>query len=308
MAGRLVAARCVAGVAAWRQSGAVAALVAMLPRAGRRDRRGWRDAESAAGVAAAAAAALLAGGSVVWAAAPPEQSRSPLASLASMDDALAFGVDRAIILIARGHKRGEDRAAVAAFKAAAAAYAAKPGEPPLRWYVVDDSTPAAVAEAMTARLGLEYERPFVVATDRFWQTERKYLPGEESVPTTRSINAFVAAFRRGELAPVRLGQPRPPRDRVPACSALWEIVTDSFTELVLDPAASGRTDVLVEGYTPRCDSCKALAPRFRMFAALTAKHWPTLRVARFDIYSNDRITEWMPEVRGVFGALVLRCG
>lgn len=73
---------------------------------------------------------------------------------------------------------------------------------------------------------------------------------------------------------------------------LYEVVTDSFEELVLDPAV----DVLLEGYTPRCDACKAFAPRMRMLASLAAKHWPgRARIAGFNILDNDRPTEHMPE-------------
>lgn len=77
-----------------------------------------------------------------------------------------------------------------------------------------------------------------------------------------------------------------------ALQDLYEVVTDSFEELVLDPAV----DVLLEGYTPRCDACKAFAPRMRMLATLAAKHWPgRARIAGFNILDNDRPTEHMPE-------------
>jgi hypothetical protein len=72
---------------------------------------------------------------------------------------------------------------------------------------------------------------------------------------------------------------------------LFEVVTDSFSAIVLDP----KYDVLLEAYTPRCDACKAFSPRYRMFSTLCALHFPRLRVAAMNILDNDRPTEYMPE-------------
>jgi len=69
------------------------------------------------------------------------------------------------------------------------------------------------------------------------------------------------------------------------------VVTDSFDELVLDPAV----DFMLLCYTPRCDVCKALAPRYRMLATLLARHVASVRVGGLNILDNDRDTAWLPE-------------
>lgn len=147
---------------------------------------------------------------------------------------------------------------------------------------------------------------------------------QAAVPSASEMVDLVVAVAEGKVKPVRLGQARPHNDRNTHCKVrrhrklicpcaasapllqslrcpsrefarlqdLYEVVTDSFDELVLDP----KVDVLVEGYTPRCDACKAFAPRMRMLATLAAKHWPgRARIACFNILDNDRPTEHMPE-------------
>ena len=88
--------------------------------------------------------------------------------------------------------------------------------------------------------------------------------------------------------------PPPPPPPLLLLQYLFEVVTDSFDDVVLNAPM----DVLLEGYSSRCDACKAFTPRLRMMAFLANKHWPTrLRVAQMNILDNDRPLEWMPEVR-----------
>lgn len=132
-----------------------------------------------------------------------------------------------------------------------------------------------------------------------WARGRSRGPKAEPVETPESIAAFLGAFRANQLTPLLLGQERPPHDRNASCAALTEVVTDSFGALVLDPAAC----VLLEGYSPTCDACKAFGPRLRMFACLVAKYGldkpskggASLRVCCMDIFSNDRVIAHMPE-------------
>lgn len=162
----------------------------------------------------------------------------------------------------------------------------------LLFYVIDDESDRSLADLLLTRLGIYHDKPFLMILDDFLVTERKYLSPQSSIPSAGEMADLVVAFTEGKLKPARLGQARPPNDRNQHYKDLYEVVTDSFEELVLDPAV----DVLLEGYTPRCDACKAFAPRMRMLASLAAKHWPgRARIAGFNILDNDRPTEHMPE-------------
>ncbi len=64
----------------------------------------------------------------------------------------------------------------------------------------------------------------------------------------------------------------------PLCvpAGLWRIVYSSFEDVVM----RGTDDVLTEVYVPHCPSCRALAPRLRMLAALLKEHGvKTVRIA-----------------------------
>ena len=235
---------------------------------------------------------------------PPEVLPTPPptgAVVSTLDSNVALerlGMGRTVLLMARGYDAGSVAAARAAFDAAVrtlAASAAASGDVmgDVQYFVVDDGAAEAPAATLTARLGLLLDKPFVVVLDRFVLTERKYLMPKNEIPSAGGIVRFVTDWHAGKLKPARLGQPRPPGDRADRFPYLYEVVTDSFDDVVLG------TDevVLLEGYSSKCDACKALAPRLRMLAFLANKYWPgQLRVARMNILDNDRPLEWMPEV------------
>ena len=214
-------------------------------------------------------------------------------SLRSLDDLERLGHSRSVILVAQGHAAGVAAAAAADFSAAAAILEARfPGQ--LSFYVIDNASHTTAAKALLTRLGLEHDAPFAVILDRFIETEEKYLMRQRTAPSSAEITTFVSDFIAGSLTPAMLGQPRPPLDRSESWPQLWEVVTDSFNDVVLDPTA----DVFLEALSPRCNACMAYAPRMRMLSFLAAVHAPRLRVATMDILSNDKPRACIPEVGG----------
>lgn len=240
------------------------------------------------------------------AASPAAAAPALVKSLDDMQSLEELGRGVSLVLFSRGHAPAEAAKARAALVAAAQQLSRRPDAAALRFYVVDDASAQIPAVTLQTRLGITYEKPFVMLLDQFLVTERKYLSTDTDTPTASSIQAFVNAFLEGKLKPAMLGQPRPPGDASASCSALTEVVTDSFRELVLDPQAH----VLLECYTRKCDACKAFAPRYRMLARLVQKHLAAagaaasgssstpgtkLRIAAMDILDNDKDPDWIPE-------------
>ena len=215
----------------------------------------------------------------------------PIESLECLDDLERLGRGRSVVLVTRGHSPLAAARSLSAFCDAASSLEAQfPDQ--LLFYVIDDASDATVASALLSRLGLEHNEPFAVILDRFIDTEEKYLMTQRAAPSVNELIAFVSAFLSGALSPAMLGQPRPPHDRSPDWPALWEVVTESFDEVVLDR----RVDVFLEALSPRCDACMAFAPRMRMLSAFAAVHAPQLRIATMNILDNDKPRSCLPEV------------
>ena len=231
---------------------------------------------------------------------PPPHARTvaPVSTIERLTDVSALdtlGRGRAAILISRGHNARDAAVALNRFQGAVArVHRANHDElADMHYFVVDDASAVVPSVTLMTRLGIEHKKPFVIVLDRFASTERKFLMTDTEIPTEDAIVRFINDFGAGLLRPALIGQPRPRGDRHPRFPALVEVVTDSFDELVLN----SHVDVLLEAYTTKCDACKAAAPRLRMFAALAARHLPTLRVAEMNILDNDRDTQHLPEVR-----------
>lgn len=215
-------------------------------------------------------------------------------------DLKELSTTRSVLLIARGHSFKDARQAKQRFHEAIEAVRKKVGKKEeLSFFVIDDSSSKPLSETLLTRLGIYHDKPFVLILDRFLKTERKFVSPQASIPTAKEMEELVMGFLKGELKPTIMGQPRPDGDRSAYCLSLVELVTSSFDELVL---ADPTTDVLVEGYTSKCDACKAFGPRIRMLAALAEKHYGSkkreggkLRIACFNILDNDRPVEHMPE-------------
>jgi len=152
----------------------------------------------------------------------------PLDKLSSLNDLERLGRSRAVILVARGYPAEVATSAIRAFRAAATLLLDR--YPQLVFFVIDDESNAAAANALLTRLGLEHEAPFAVILDRFIETEEKFLMTQRETPDEARLVSFVSSFVAGKLAPAMLWQPRPPCDRNPDHPALWEVVTDSFED------------------------------------------------------------------------------
>ena len=199
---------------------------------------------------------------------------------------------RAVVLVARGYPESKVATLKAELEKAAAQQMIANDAQPLRFFLLEDSTPETPAEVLMAAISVTHSEPFLVILDRYGSTERRYLMTEKGIPSARDIARFINDFTAGKLKPARLGQPRPKNDRNERFPDIYEVVTDSFEDVVLDP----NVDVILEGYTPKCDACKAFAPRWRMLAKLVEERYPgLLRVAAMNILDNDRPTEYMPE-------------
>jgi thiol-disulfide isomerase/thioredoxin len=221
---------------------------------------------------------------------PPQQP--PLLNrLERFSDLEALAHSRCVMLVSRGHTPELADAATRMFLSASMVLAARHPQQ-LSFAIVDDASDAACSSALLTRLGLEHTVPFVLILDRFADTEEKYLMPQRSMPSVSEVEQFVENFLSGKLQPAMLGQDRPPRDRCESFPALWEVVTASFDDVVLDPSA----DVLLETQSPRCDACKALGPRMRMLAAFAARYAPQLRIATMNILDNDKQRAYLPEV------------
>lgn len=215
-------------------------------------------------------------------------------TLNAASDLEALATGRVVVLITRGFSSAQATAARSQFDTAVRSLPQEASQN-LRFFVIDDSSGEAASSTFLGRLGITNIAPWVVILDKFATTENKYLMTDKGVPNSNAIARFVVEFSAGKLKPARLGQPRPAGDRHPRFPGLYEVVTDSFADVVLDPSV----DVLLEGYTPKCDACKALAPRWRMLSGLLQEAYPNgdcpLRVGAMNILDNDRPTEYMPE-------------
>ena len=209
----------------------------------------------------------------------------------------------AVVLVLPPKARAADvSAARAALRDAGASVAASPGAgasatllASARVWEADESAGGA-AEVLASRAGLASTAPYVLILANFASTEKKYASQAppSRPPNAGEVAAQLRAFLAGTLAPTVLGQARPPGDLAPHSAHLREVVTESFDELVLRESA--RRAVLLAGTSPRCDACKALGARLRMFATLSSRHYDdALRVATFDIVNNDRPLAYMPE-------------
>jgi Thioredoxin len=223
-------------------------------------------------------------------------------SLLSGDrDLKEISTTRAVLLIARGHTFKDARQAKQHFydaienikkKAGPSTTTAEDSER-LTFFLVDDKSNKPLSETLLTRLGIYHDRPFIIILDNFLKTEKKYVSTQVGIPTAKEMEEMVLSFLKGGLQPTMMGQARPPKDRNANCEDLYEVVTDSFDDVVLDP----EVDVLLEGYTPKCDACKAFGPRMRMLASLVAKHYGSgrLKIACMNILDNDRPVAYMPE-------------
>jgi thiol-disulfide isomerase/thioredoxin len=166
--------------------------------------------------------------------------------------------------------------------------------PNLKVFIVDKESDVASSKALVMRLGIVNRTPFVLLLDHFLTTEKKYfmpISNSNGLFSSEDLVSFLSLFQSKKLKPTLLGQDRPVDDKNPLFPDIFEVVTDSFDELVLDPSS----DVFLEGYTSKCDACKAFAPRIRMLAKLCAEHYPTLRIAQMNVLDNDRPIEHLPE-------------
>lgn len=214
----------------------------------------------------------------------------PLNTLSNFRDLENLAHSRCVVLVTRGYSPRLAHTAESAFFNAIARLASR--FPDLSFCVVSDSSDATSATTLLTRLGLVHDNPYVVVLDRFAETEEKYLmTTQRGVPSATDTERFVANFVAGKLHPAMLGQSRPPNDRSESYPDLWEVVTSSFDEVVLDPSV----DVLLETQSPRCDACKALAPRLRILATFAKRHAPKLRIATMNILDNDKSRAYLPE-------------
>lgn len=173
-------------------------------------------AHAAAAVAAASPATTPAAATVPPPSLPPPPW--PPVVRAVRDDAALneLVTGRAVLLVARGHKSRDVKVARAALAAGVAAL----GEAArgLSFWVLDDTTPAPQADAFQARLGIELDVPFIMILDEFLKTERKFVSSGAEAATAGGVAAMVCGYLNGALTPLRIGQPRPPRDRSAACA------------------------------------------------------------------------------------------
>ena len=216
---------------------------------------------------------------------PPARSPTPSAprvrTLDDLEGLQSLLASRCIVLFSRGHAPAAAAAAASAFMSAARA-----DDSGLTWWRIDDASSRIPAVAVSERVGVRLDEPFVAildpSGDRWLMPASRY--GRARPLDAIALASFVRDVSSGSLAPALLGLPRPPRDESTHCSALTEVVTDSIRELVSDCVD---VDVLLCAYTPRCPACKAFAPRLRMLAQLCAAHAPRLRVAQVDTLNND---------------------
>jgi len=102
--------------------------------------------------------------------------------------------------------------------------------------------------------------------------------GDVKGVTGGDIEAYIKAFKAGELSPHLKSEPVPEASDDP----LTILVGKNWDEIVKDPSK----DVLVKYYAPWCGHCKALAPTWDSLAE-SVKDIPDLVIAKFDATANE---------------------
>lgn len=102
--------------------------------------------------------------------------------------------------------------------------------------------------------------------------------GDVKGVTGGDIEAYVKAFKAGELSPHLKSEPVPE----PSDDPLTILVGKNWDEIVKDSSK----DVLVKYYAPWCGHCKALAPTWDSLAE-SVKDIPDLVIAKFDATANE---------------------
>ena len=125
-----------------------------------------------------------------------------------------LGTGRTVVLMTRGTPEADALRARAQFEAAVRTLCERPTDvDSLHFFVVDDASGIAPTVALSNRLRISLDKPYVVILDKFVTTERKFLMTTRDAPKAGEIVSFVRDFQRGALKPAWLGQPRPPGDR-----------------------------------------------------------------------------------------------
>jgi len=196
-----------------------------------------------------------------------------------------FEHPRVLILVNRGYSKA---AAKRSLDTLMDALAVLTHPPPC--YIVDDSSSQVPALTFMEVLGVSSEDPFVVILESYKNSRRKWLM-ERGKFSKENLISFVEKQGSKAIKPALLGQARPVGDVCATCPTLVEVVSDTFSELVLPP----KIHVLLHLHKRTCDACKAFAPRYRMFSQLCARKVPQLRVAAMDAGSNDVDVDTVPE-------------
>lgn len=157
-------------------------------------------------------------------AAPLSSQSLPVGTLRPLRDELTLKemlLGRSVVLLCRGHSHADAQKARHAFAHAVSALLeenkASHALDDVRFYIVDNTSGASAADLFHARLGVTYDKPFVMILDRYLDKEVKYLSPDIDTPTSSSVRSMVRGWLDGTLKPSRLGQQRPPCDRSAHC-------------------------------------------------------------------------------------------
>jgi protein disulfide-isomerase A1 len=112
-------------------------------------------------------------------------------------------------------------------------------------------------------------------------SNKKFPYDQEAVISAETIGKFVDDFVAGKVEPSIKSEPIPEKQEGP----VQIIVAKNYDAIVLDDTK----DVLVEFYAPWCGHCKALAPKYDIFAKLyvDAGLNDKVTIAKVDATAND---------------------
>ena len=155
---------------------------------------------------------------------------------------------------------------------------------------VDDDE--CLAGGVAAQMGVTQEC-LAVVTAEF--SDLLVYPGGLADLSVASVTAWLRSVAQGQAPVHRKSAPRPVGDCAVGCPALRQVVTTSFAELLLHPAAVRDRLVLVYVYAEWAPACQDIGPHVAALATLLAAH-PGVLVAQLDADANWLDPAWAPSL------------